>query len=258
MIEMCIEEFALASLTLNLKKTFWTSSSSTMSDITITIGEDSISWSPHLEFIGAIVDLGGHSGKALHHRLTKATCTMAKWSPIFGCKWLTVNAKLRDYLPAVGSAATWLSSSWSLTKEEERKLASWNARRVSKIRGTRRATGEELGQFWRRLRRIGHRLAKRKNLCLVQSYKQTLHRFAGHAARANEDSVVNKVLKLRDIKWWRYTQLRAKAAKVSAHPKRFNVWRWEEQLSKPYGNDWKQSALDRTAWKAREKTFIDN
>jgi hypothetical protein len=189
--------------------------------------------------------------------MSKATSTIAKWAPIFNCKWLNVNAKLTAYLPTAGSSATWLSSSWALTKEEEGKLASWNARRVAKICGTRRAPDEDLGQFWRRLHRTGHRIVKRKGLCLVRKYKQTLHRFAGHAARACADSIVNRVINLRDVKWWRLTQLRAKTARVSAHPKRFNVWRWEERLTKAYGNEWKQTATNRIEWKAREKYFLE-
>jgi hypothetical protein len=44
---------------------------------------------------------------------------------------------------------------------------------------------------------------------------------------------------------------------VSAHPKRFNVWRWEERLTKAYGNEWKQTATNRIEWKAREKYFLE-
>ena len=138
---------------------------------------------------------------------------------------------------------------------------------ASRVKGVRRYQDEDLGQYWRRLHREGHALMQRYDLNPVHQYRRMLHRFAGHTARAPESSVAKQALLVRPMAWWREVQLLWGGKWSGLHPRRFNCWRWEAQLTGYYGDvpaqvcsplhvGWMARAQDRSLWKSSESAFV--
>jgi hypothetical protein len=265
MLKDCIEEFSAAGLEIGMEKTHWSSSHPMDGQFIVTNGVK-VQWESHLTFVGTVLELGGHSARALQYRLAQATKAFARWSPMLLCRWLPLPQRLRALKLAIGSSATWLSSTWHLTRAQENRFASWGARMASRVKGVRRHPDEELGQFWRRLHREGHSLMQRFDWHPVHQCRRMLHRFAGHTARAPELSTAKQVLLLRPMAWWRDEQSRWRCKWSGLHPRRFNCWRWESQLTSFYGDvaakkcspmqvGWMAKAQDREQWKAAENAF---
>ena len=90
--------------------------------------------------------------------------------------------------------------------------------------------------------------------------RRNLHAFARHLARM-PDGMFNAALHTRSLAWWRETQSR----KIFKHPRRFHVWRWEEQLASFFSESkrlfvdedvgWMAIARDRSRWRQTTDAF---
>ena len=97
--------------------------------------------------------------------------------------------------------------------------------------------------------------------------KLIVHRWGGHVARLPVNHFVSEAVRCRGMQWWRWRQAQHFDKWTGPHPQRFKAWRWEEQLSKQYGDGYAEStlestgwllkALNRTTWKAQEYTYAN-
>ena len=266
MISDCIRGFEKAGLSTGLDKTFWTSTSCTPNE-TMSVSGHTLKWSEHITFVGAKVQMCRHSGLTMAHRIQAATSVFEKWSSILCDATLPLEQRVKCFRSSVLSSVQWQSGSWTLTKAQAAHLQSWGARLHARMMNIRQSEFEDMGQYWRRLHRAGHKCMADFNSSPLIAHLVQKHRMAGHFARLNGDEVVSKVLSCRDLSWWRSQQelWQQRGDKWGGvHSRRFNCWRWEQSLENDFGIvarpphlqphevGWKRVAQDREAWKLHE------
>ena len=263
MLTDCIAAFAEAGLEIGMDKTHWTSSCPCHE--VMEMQGVLIPWSPSITFVGTVLELGGHDARALQYRIGQAMKKFATWAPLLQSKWLPLEQRFKAFKAALGTSVTWLSATWLLTAAQERHLRSWAARMAARVVGIARAPDEEMGQFWRRLHREGHKLLIRYDADPVKLYRLQVHRLGGHLARMGEETIPKTAMITRPLAWWRYQQSIWTDRHSGLHPQRFNCWRWEDHFESWYGataipNDtassvdvgWLQRAQVRDLWKEGE------
>ena len=226
----------------------------------LRFGADRVKWEKTLTFVGTILDLTGTDCAAVEHRIVQATKVFHKWKPILLCKAAPLAQRLDLTAKTVFQAALWLSECWYPTQRQQKRLDSWAARIFGQVAGVRFSTDDDVSTFWRRLYRTGHEMLRLHGGSLNSRRKRRLHSFAGHLARV-QSGVVHDALRTRSLAWWRYFQQR----RLTVHPHRFHVWRWESQLTAFYGESaglfvdentgWMECAQDREKWRSSEKAF---
>ena len=157
-----------------------------------------------MKFVGTVLDFSGNDGAALENRIAQAEKTYHKWGPFFRCTHVSVPLRLALLASTVFSSALWLAETWQLTRQQREHLDSWGARVSARVRGVRHSSAEDIGQFWRRLHRTGHKMLSLTGGGL-DSRRASRHAFAGHVALSVHD-VVNKALHTRCLAWWRLRQ----------------------------------------------------
>ena len=218
-------------------------------------------WEARLTFVGGILDLGGHSGAAIDHRLAQANKTYHKWKPMFKARLVDVKVKLDLATKTILPCLLWLGQTWTPTKTQSQKMESWAARLFARIAGLRQKSGQHIGDYWREMHRAGHGLLAVTGGSIEARRRQLLHRFAGQAARERCGKVW-EALRTRCLSWWRWQQGIPNGIR---HPRRFKLTRWEGQLADYYGDaaaidmrgnaDWKGAAQDADAWATSEDAF---
>ena len=233
-LQRMAEDFALAlsdvGLEVGAKKCHWTSYPP-LPDTKFSVNGAALSWEKHICFVGSVLNLAGNDGPALELRLTQAEKTFHRWRPYLQATGVHAGRRMTLLRKAVFSSALWLSETWTLTKQQQKRLKSFGARLAARTCLIRRKDGEDLGQFWRRMHRSGHSLLGSSGGSLERSRATRLHAFAGHMARSQQDLLIS-VLRVRCLAWWRYRQARHKNKHNGVHPKRFKAWCWESQLTK--------------------------
>ena len=223
-----------------------------------------IVWEPHLTFIGHVFDFTGNCCAAIHYRTAQARKAYHRWKPLLLSKWLSVKRRVALGSRAVFASLLWLAETWIVIKVQCSKMESWGARLLAQIARVRRGLTEDIGPFWRRMHRTGHKWMRDLSCGISVRRRTQFHRFAGHIARAF-DSRVRQVMCTRCLAWWRYHQTRNKSERYGLHPKPFYPRRWEMQLVEYYGeaetnhNDarvgWMLKAESREQWRSEEKSF---
>jgi hypothetical protein len=121
-------------------------------------GHADVAWTSTLVFVGVELDLQGSSLAAINHRMRQGMAALARWRPVLCCRWLPL-ARRAQLLPgAVWSSLLWGASTWTPTKAMCSRIASWGARAMATIANLRKVPAEDIGAWWRRLHREGHRL----------------------------------------------------------------------------------------------------
>jgi hypothetical protein len=267
MLHDAIVAFAEAGLDVGMEKTHWTSSCSCAEELVVQ--GVMIPWSSSITFVGAVLEFGGHDARALQYRIGQAMKQFTTWAPLLQSKWLPLADRFKAYKAALCTSVTWLSSTWHLTVAQENHLRSWAARLAARVVGITRCPDEEMGQFWRRLHREGHKLLIRFDADPVRMYRTQVHRLGGHLARMSEDKIPKQALLTRPLSWWRFQQTGWTDRHSGLHPRRFNCWRWEAHFEEYYGAatllnadgsplsvGWLHRAQDRDIWKQSEATFV--
>lgn len=77
---------------------------------------------------------------------------------------------------------------------------------------------------------------------------QEVHSWAGHVARFRVYAPQRWAFQALSVKGLQYLRALERATGSQCHPKRFRVWRWEQQFSRYYGDNWMEQTLDQEAW----------
>ena len=260
------EAFCQVGLDVSSSKCHWTSYPK-LPDVQLNLSGGRLPWEAQITFVGAIFNLGGNDGAALEHRLAQANKVFYRWAPYLQFRQASVQKRVRLLCGTVFLSALWLGEVWLLTRQQARRLSSWGARLSARTVLVQRRGCEDMGQYWRRLHRVGHQWLRQLGGSLDRRRAARVHSFAGHAAR-NNGSMVHQALHTRPLSWWRYAQARHTSRHDGLHPKRFKVWRWESQLTAFYGEvpspdafenvGWLLEAQDRIAWKQSLERFLED
>ena len=89
-----------------------------------------------------------------------------------------------------------------------------------------------MDQWWRRFHRVGHEVLKKRSQSLSNMAERLIHRWAGHVARLPTNHWLAEVVRARAVQCWRWAQQRHTDKWTGVHPKRFKIFRWEDQLCK--------------------------
>ena len=202
MAEELIGAFGSVGLDVSLTKCHWTSYPPDPGSSLRLCGQ-SLSWESQMNFVGTVLDLSGNDGVALENRIAQAEKTYHKWGPYFRCTHVSVRLRLALLASTVFSSAFWLAETWQLTRQQREHLDSWGARVSARVRGVRHSSAEDIGQFWRRLHRTGHKMLSLTGGGLGgpdSRRASRLHAFAGHVAWSVHD-IVNRALHTRCLSW---------------------------------------------------------
>ena len=238
-------------LSLNMSKTNY-SSSLPSKDSTIAVKGEEISWRKDLTFLGSCITLPGNGEAAMRSRKAKATRVFDEWAPVLTSSKLPAKMRADAFKASVIPSFCWQAQSWTLTKVQSQHVASWSSRLGSRMKGSRRSSCEEPGQWWRRMHREGKRFLDENHIDIPHEVCLAKHSFAGHIARMPEQDVANKVLRLRNLAWWRQVQATPQQMPKHGprpHPKRFNaLCRWEAPLEEKWGRAQAGSTADTVGW----------
>ena len=120
------------------------------------------------------------------------------------------------------------------------------------MKGSHRSAAENMDQWWRRMHREGKRFLDVHNVDLPHEIRLAKHNFAGHAARMPQEDIVNQVLRLRHLAWWRQVQATPRLMPPRGprpHTKRFNALsRWESPLEDVCGRAQAMTTDDTVGW----------
>ena len=259
MLSAVISSFSDVGLEVSTDKCHWTCWP-TQHDSTLLFGGDLIKWESSLTFVGTILDVGGNDEAAINYRLAQATKVFFKWQGVLQCSSASVSSRAALFLRTSMMALLWLAETWHPTQRQRQRLRSWGARMMARVVRVRRMADEGIGDFWRRLHRVGSAWLRRLDGAVNTLRRRRLHSFAGHLARASDDPA-GRALRTRSLAWWRYFQGR----RLLKHPARFGVWRWEAQLEEHYGQatslfidedvGWMRLAQDRAQWRELQDAF---
>ena len=264
MAKELIAAFGDAGLDVSAAKCHWTSYPPAPTK-SLIVESASLSWEAQMTFVGTILEISGNDGAALENRLAKAVKVFHTWAPFLQCRHVSVRRRLLLLVATVFSSALWLAETWLLTKQQREHLESWGARLAARVCVMGRRVSEEIGQFWRRLHRRGHRLLRAVGGGLDGRRAARMHSFAGHVARSTQE-LLSTTLHTRCLSWWRFQQARYQSRHDGIHPKRFKTWRWESQLTEYYGEvesedaaenvGWMLLAQNRDTWKGSLEAFL--
>ena len=138
------------------------------------------------------------------------------------------------------------------------------ARIAARVGNLQRGTAEHIGQYWRRLHRLGHGWLRAMGGNLDFRHLRQLHPHAGLLVRTSTRFLC-RALCDRFAAWWRFQQRRYHGKINGLHSERLNVSRWGAQIVNWHGDSEietcnetagsMQTAQDREAWKRPEDTF---
>ena len=225
MIKDITTELEVVGLGLGANKTRWSSYPAKSGEV-LHIGSEQIQWEQVLISVGMALDLSGSSWAAVRNRLNQGAVAMRKWSPTFRLKSVNGKTKLNLMVTSVWASVLWGSALWTMTKAMQCAIDS--ARTVSTILGIKRGAEEAKDQWWRRFHRVGHEVLKKRSQSLSNMAERLIHRWVGHVARLP----TNQVVRARAVQCWRWAQQRHTDKWTGVHPKRFKIFRWEDQLCK--------------------------
>ena len=264
MAQEVVDAFAAVGLDVSPGKCHWTSYPAQPGE-SFDMQGGSLQWEPQLKFVGTILKFIGNDGYAIEQRLAQADKVYYKWKPFSQCKDVSMHRRLTLLLATVFSSALWLAETWLPTRQQRKHFNSWGARMASRVGLAQRKVVEEMGQYWRRLHRTGHRWLRSAGGGLDWRRAARVHSYAGHIARTS-CHLLEVALRTRCLAWWRYNQARYHSRHDGLHPRRFKAWRWESQLVEFYGDcessdafanaGWMLKAQSRDAWKASAQAFL--
>lgn len=254
-------------LGIGAEKTHWTSTPPLKNE-DITVCERKVPWEETLTFVGTVLDLRGSAWAAMTYRMAQANKALAKWKPLLTCPWIPRARRVQMLAKTVWPSFLWGSSTWTLTKDQRTKISSWSARSAARVARLRRAPGQLDDQWWRLMHKTGHKLIEKSHIDLVKLCRLRLHGWAGHIARMQPTAPAAQALRCRGLQWWRWRQQQHKLTKnkwTGPHPRRYKLYRWEEQLAQHYGEGysediasntgWLLTAQDRERWRERSASF---
>ena len=166
---------------------------------------------------------------------------------------ISVKRRLKLFDSTVGSCVLWCCQSWSLRREEERKLRSVRRSMLRKIVGSGRAP-DETWVDW--LQRVTH---KAENLAAgvhvrdwVDAHALAKWRWAGHVIRIPTTAWAWRLTVWRDSAWQRLATDFGSMRPL--RPSRRRWTKWEDPLRR-FDTEWQSLAAVRERWAAKEETF---
>ena len=125
--------------------------------------------------------------------------------------------RLKLLISTVLASALWLSETWLPRQQQREHLTSWCARMASSTAGfSPHLAAMDVAQFWRALRRRGHRLLASMGTTSDGRRLSRLHTFAGHLARSSVPDL-SLLLRTRCLSWWRREQARCHSKSDGLH-----------------------------------------
>ena len=251
--------FAEVGLSVSTEKCHW-SCHPMQSGCQLQFGADAVVWEDALTFVGTVLDLNGNDARAIAYRMAQATKVFHKWKDVLRCRDASEDCRIRLVSSTVFSALLWAAETWHPNRRQQKMLESFGARIVAKALCIKPLQDEDVGDYWRRFHRIGHRHLSAKGGGVNAHRRRRLHAFAGHLGRAN-GGIQATALRTRSLAWWRHFQGR----RLVKHPGRFAARRWEEQLVAYYGEansvfvdedvGWMLACQDRGVWRSHKEQF---
>ena len=263
--------FGQVGLEINLSKTHYSSSVENGGRSISVVGQHVV-WTPEIIFLGSAITLTGNDEAAIRARMQKATQTFREWAPVLTNSRLPVEARAEAYKTSVMASFCWQAQNWTPTVKQYKFMSSWASRQGASMKLLQRHPEEEIGQWWRRLHRDGKRFMDVNNLNVVNKVKEAKYNFAGHVARMDPQDIVNQILHVRPLAWWRYQQSlpsNSTSHRARPHTQRFNALRrWESSLEICWGSctapsaqdvvGWMHAAQDRDRWRRGCHSFVNS
>ena len=155
----------------------------------------------------------------------------------------------------VTASVLWCCESWTLTREERRRLKSVQNGMLRKFAGPRRTAGEGWVDWIQRATRQARLLAESSGVkCWVSEHLRRKWRWAGHVAEMLPCSWPQRTTKWRDAMWCKIADM----WRIRPRRPKTNRWllRWEDEISRYMGAECKILASARDTWRNLEEDFV--
>jgi len=213
-----------------------------------------------VECLGAKLDIDGDTSTLVEGRLEAMTQHFWARAKELRNKRVPLTCRLWRYARTVRRTAIYLSGCFVWTQAVARRVRTLDEALVRKVWQPRRRAGETY-EFWqsRTIHGVRAQLLRLGIPTLVQEMLSASHRWAGHLARMGTDATA--IAKWRDTAWWE--GYAAHMCRVDAtnelgwrHSRPGRQQRWDADLTRTLGPDWREKAADRTTWSTHERAFV--
>ena len=206
-----------------------------------------------MDVLGVLVDGVGDSLCALEHRLSATLKHFYARFPQLACKRTSLKRRVKRLYGTVFRSALHGAGGWTLSQALLVRCESFELSLLRRVVQVLATPGESFASYMQRpaisirgwIRRSGQTISATLVL-------RAVHGWAGHLARLPADSPISRILKYRNLEWWRETQLvLGKTDRLNRtqwrHSRPGQFARWEACLERR-DKRWIFLAADRDSW----------
>ena len=220
-------------------------------------------WYPRVETmpcLGVLLTPSGDSLAAVEHRITAGQQHYWARDTQLTCRAVPKRSRTGRLYSTVGSTILWGAGGWTLSRALLSRLETVELSLLRRVFAVPRCDEGFVGYMKKSARVVRESLSAWGYPGLAVLVLSRLHGWAGHLARLPKDLPISRVLRWRNLEWWRSVQdtmERADPGNVSKwrhnRPGRFP--RWEEPLER-FDTNWFHLAQDRDTWRSLRGAFI--
>ena len=207
----------------------------------------------HLPVLGVLLDGTGDTMCAVEHRLVSSQQHFFVRRTQLTCPRISVRRRVNRLYTTVHKSLLVCPGGWTLSKSLFHRCEGFESTLLRRVLAKPRKENEDFLTFLRRTIRLGRELlAQCSQTPLAVGILHAVHGWAGHVARMPVDSPLGRVLRFRNLRWWRATQ----SVMGNRDPRGVTGWRhsrpgrfarWEECLE-ALDFDWINLAQGRIRW----------
>ena len=209
---------------------------------------------------GVLLTPSGDSVAAVEHRITAGQQHYWARDAQFTCRAVPKRPRTGRLYSTVGSTILWGAGGWTLSRALLSRLETVELSLLRRVFAVPRRAEGFVGYMKKSARVIRANLSAWGYPGLAVLVLSRLHGWARHLARLPRDLPISRVLRWRNLEWWRSVQ----QSMERADPGNVFKWRhnrpgcfprWEESLER-FDSNWLHLAQDRDAWRSLRGAFI--
>ena len=216
-----------------------------------------------MEVLGVLVDGVGDSLCALEHRLATTLKHFYARFPQLTCKRASLKRRVKRLYGTVFRSTLHGAGGWTLSQALFARIESFELSFLRRVVQVPKNPGESFASYMLRSAAIIRGWIRRTGqTTLFAMVFGAVHGWAGHLARFPGENPISRVLKYRNLEWWRETQL---VLGKTDHLNRLNwrhcrpgqLARWEACLER-FDRRWITLAGDRDTWHSLKSRFVSS
>ena len=214
-----------------------------------------------VEVLGVLVDGVGDSPCSLEHRLSATLKHFYARFPQFTCKRTGLKRRVKMLYGTVFRSALHGAGGRTLSQALLARGESFELSLLRRVVQVLKTPGEGFASYMQRsATSIRGWIRRSGQTTLATLILRTVRGWAGHLARLPAESLISRILKYRNLEWWRETQLvLGKTDHLNRtqwrHSRPGQFARWETCLAR-LDKRWLSLAADRNSWHLQKVRFV--